>query len=161
MVSECLRYDMFFLRFYQLFVVSWAWACLFDRDKYVPGCTIVLLVPHACFSSWTAWCWHPEISKLPSAGCTRMFCEYAKEFVAAMQKVGGEMDHEDQWCSVWVVHCRLIEQKCVCHKESPHCNASAFNLKNRIIFSLYRGIGFTAVSTFEPVNMSRIKWSWR
>lgn len=31
-----------------------------------------------------------------SPGCTRMFCEYAKEFVAAMQKVGGEMDHEDQ-----------------------------------------------------------------
>lgn len=31
-----------------------------------------------------------------SPGCIRMFCEYAKEFVAAMQKVGGEMDHEDQ-----------------------------------------------------------------
>ncbi len=24
-----------------------------------------------------------------------MFCEYAKEFLAAMQKAGGEMDHED------------------------------------------------------------------
>lgn len=31
-----------------------------------------------------------------SPGCTRMFCEYAKEFLAAMQKVGGEMDHEEQ-----------------------------------------------------------------
>lgn len=26
-----------------------------------------------------------------------MFCEYAKEFVAAMQKTSGEMDHEDIW----------------------------------------------------------------
>ena len=25
-----------------------------------------------------------------------MFCEYAKEFLAAMQKVGGEMEHEDE-----------------------------------------------------------------
>ncbi|CAK9078837.1 Potassium/sodium hyperpolarization-activated cyclic nucleotide-gated channel 2 [Durusdinium trenchii] len=31
-----------------------------------------------------------------SPGCTRMFCEYAKEFVAAMQKTSGEMDHEEQ-----------------------------------------------------------------
>ncbi|CAE7841271.1 unnamed protein product [Symbiodinium necroappetens] len=31
-----------------------------------------------------------------SPGCTRMFCEYAKEFVNAMQKANGEMPHEDQ-----------------------------------------------------------------
>ena len=78
-----------------------------------------------------------------AAGCTRMFCEYAKEFVAAMQKVGGEMDHEDQEMAVFESSVtvsrsleRLIEQKCVCHKKSPHCNASVFNLKNRIIFIL-------------------------
>lgn len=35
------------------------------------------------------------------AGCTRMFCEYAKEFLAAMQKVGGEMDHEDGELEGW------------------------------------------------------------
>ncbi|CAE7563736.1 Cnga4, partial [Symbiodinium pilosum] len=31
-----------------------------------------------------------------SPGCTRMFCEYAKEFVGAMQKANGEMTHQDQ-----------------------------------------------------------------
>ena len=39
-----------------------------------------------------------------------MFCEYAKEFVASMQKVGGEKDHEES-VSIFRQHIELLGVK--------------------------------------------------
>ena len=57
---------------------------------------------------------HIETKSQP-AGCTRMFCEYAKEFLAAMQKVGGEMDHEDGELEGWRMpeNCGISQMKTV------------------------------------------------
>ncbi|CAJ1421768.1 unnamed protein product [Effrenium voratum] len=49
----------------------------------------------------------------PSRGCTSLFCEYAKDFVAAMQKTSSKFGDADQ-----------VEQGQVCCKLNRHFQAA-------------------------------------
>ncbi|CAE7175218.1 HCN4, partial [Symbiodinium pilosum] len=55
-----------------------------------------------------------------SRGCTSMFCEYAKDFVAAMQKTSSKHDDEDQ-----------VQQGEVCCKQNQHFRAMYPDLKKK------------------------------
>ena len=143
-------YDVFSLLF-DLFVVSWAWACMFYRDEYAPGCTIVVennLAPHASPEQH-------DVGIPSSHSCSRLH----PHVLRVCQRVCGS--HAESWWrdgprgprdgSVWVVsHRQSFIRKtywtevCLPQEITP-LQCQRFQPEEPDHLDI-RGIGFTVVS---------------